>query len=824
MNCALRINSYLCSRFEIFLYETNIKKQTKDISFMKYQQRNKLNMKKLMILALVAVLAMGNIEAKEKMIVWQNPTTEYGSNYGDGYFYPCIEILKVELKDNETNLYFHISYRSDYPDCRFRFSGGMFLKADGKMFPLVSADGLALDTDMQTGKDGTLDAVFHFKPLPLTVKKFDWIEGEFNGAAKYLGIRSAEDYPTQLFDSYWRNEKTGNWDIAFFNDFVIYDCRFWDYKNISDNEMTVSNGNDELKIVTGKEKNGKRTIQIGDKSELYSRITGRFLPDYPTKDTRTDFVDINYKTDVVTLVGWVKDMPEQLKGNKVFTIHTNDIVLDDQMTFSCDLDSIGRFMVKMPIPNTTDFSCDWERCFLRTMFEPGKTYFMLYDYKEGKRLFMGEDARLQNELFRFPLDWKQIRMEQGMDEDRFVDSVDSLLKAQYQYIDDLCAAHPTLSTRFEKYRKGHTLSQQARTFGQARFAVPEHKLSERSAKYAYDNFWTRMEKPYSLHQNTRTFIRDYLEDAIANRNNSVSLLDYIDEIAENEDELAHLYQYKAWVDSVETAVIAEPDMEKKQKIVEEANVSHDGLIKKIDPIFARSNVIQFAQEKLLSQTLDNQILALDSLGADEFIKDITIAYMAFNQIDHGRRPLSDKMMERVKSMIKNQMAFQYVFHQNETYLALEKKEFDRASLHSNDDVKGISEGEALLKKLVEPYKGKLVLIDVWGTWCGPCKAAMANSKEEYERLAPYDMVFLYLANNSPQDSWENVIKEYGVTGDNVVHYNLPAQQQDAIERFLKVQAFPTYKLVDKEGNILDINADPRDLNAFEEFLKRVLEK
>ena len=131
----------------------------------------------------------------------------------------------------------------------------------------------------------------------------------------------------------------------------------------------------------------------------------------------------------------------------------------------------------------------------------------------------------------------------------------------------------------------------------------------------------------------------------------------------------------------------------------------------------------------------------------------------------------------------------------------------------------MSDGEKILRKLVEPYKGKIVLIDVWGTWCSPCRQALSYSKELYNRMAQYDIVFLYLANRSDDESWKNVIKEYNVTGDNVVHYNLPTEQQTAIERFLGVDRYPTYKLIDRNGNILGVNADPRDLNALENLLK-----
>ncbi|MDO4202014.1 MAG: thioredoxin family protein [Bacteroidales bacterium] len=81
-----------------------------------------------------------------------------------------------------------------------------------------------------------------------------------------------------------------------------------------------------------------------------------------------------------------------------------------------------------------------------------------------------------------------------------------------------------------------------------------------------------------------------------------------------------------------------------------------------------------------------------------------------------------------------------------------------------------------------------VLLDIWGTWCAPCKEALSHSTEEYARLKDYDIEFLYLANQSPQESWENVIKEYNMSGPNVAHYNLPEEQQSAIERHLDVHS------------------------------------
>ncbi|MBP5713731.1 MAG: redoxin domain-containing protein [Prevotella sp.] len=791
-------------------------------------------MKKLLLSTVMLAFVAMTGQAKE--VVWDQPTIEYGTSNGDGFFNLALDVTKVELKDNETVVYITAQQRSDYPDFWFRFAEDTYLKVGEQRFTVTSADGIELGKQEQSHKDGKRDMAFHFPPLPKDTKAFDFIEGDGQGAFQIKGIKPVEERWKQIFPSYWRNDQ-GDWKIAFFEDCAIYDCKFWDYKQCNVNQKTgeaeivMTNGNEALKVVIGKDKKGQRQIQIGSEKKVYSMITGRFLPDYPTKDTREGFVDTGYKEDTVTVIGWIKDMPEHYKQLKTFDFGYTDLFTDKQQSVSADLDEQGRFTVKIPIANSTGFYIDWRRCFIRTMFEPGKTYFMLYDFKEGRRFVMGEDCRLQNELFKYPLDWKTIDLYDGVESagkggeelfEPYITSVDSLLKAQYANIDALCEQHPTLSTRFNFYRKGNTLAQQARAFGQARFRGKGMQLSDHARRYAYDTFWTKMEKPYTLHRDLGGFLRDYIDDASSARNAvfAYSLRDNYKEFASNDEELALLTRWAKWIDEVSPLVEAEPTIEAKIRKSKELDSLNADLVKEVDKIVNAPKASKIVSGGMLINTLKQHVLTLDSLGANPFIKDVYLGRQALDHLDHERMSLLPYVMDTLRTMIHNPICMAMIEKQNDYYLAIENREFDKLVLKSSDNLADLSEGEALLKKLVEPYKGKFVLLDIWGTWCGPCKEALSHSTEEYARLKDYDIQYLYLANRSPQDSWENVIKEYNVSGPNVAHYNLPGEQQEAIERHLNVHSWPTYKLFNRDGNLLDLNVDPRDL----ENLARLLDQ
>ena len=772
--------------------------------------------KKSTIITILLALVVTTGWAQQK--VWDNVVTGHTN-------VPYFKVTKVAIYDDRTEVFLRLEVPQQMAGESVPLATKPMLTADGKSYAVKGATVISLTEPYIIPAGGKVDFSLIFEPIPENTYMISVAEPNL---WSITNVHDADSQPTGIADTYWRNEATGDWLIGFAKQHVIYNNKVWDIVGHTEKKdaytLTLYDG---TAIRVGKMKNGLRQIAIGkNKAIVCSPITGAALPDYPTKDIRKGFVDNGYNPkDSVTIIGWLKDMPEEARRQGGdFKVDVTNFLVDEEETTYTKMDSLGRFTLKMPLLNSSEVFIDWDRSHQRSMLEPGKTYFYLSDFMTGQTLWMGDDVRVQNELFKYPLDWKSIRMEDSdKDFDKYIASVDSLLKAQSAIIDQLCEEHPTLSTRFNTFRKGNTLWQQARDFGQSRFRGPNFQLPDNARHYAYDYFWTKMEKPYTLHSGLSGFLRDYLDDAADARNAvfSYNIRDNYKDFASNDEELALLTRWKKWIDESTAIIEAEPTAEAKERKSHELDSLNADQIKEVDKIVQSPRASKIIHGGLLVNTLKQHQLTLDSLRADPFIKDVWLTRQALSHIDHDRTSLLPNIVDTLKAMIGNPDCIAMIEKQNDQYLAIENREFDKLVLKSSDNLADLSEGEALLKKILEPYKGKFVLLDIWGTWCGPCKEALSHSTEEYARLKDYDIQYLYLANESPQTSWENVIKEYNVSGPNVAHYNLPREQQAAIEHHLGVHAWPTYKLFNRDGELLDLKVSAFDLEGLAGLLEQL---
>ena len=106
-------------------------------------------------------------------------------------------------------------------------------------------------------------------------------------------------------------------------------------------------------------------------------------------------------------------------------------------------------------------------------------------------------------------------------------------------------------------------------------------------------------------------------------------------------------------------------------------------------------------------------------------------------------------------------------------------------------------GEELFAALIAPYRGKVVLVDFWETWCSPCRIAMQQMIPLKKELAGKDIGYLYLATEGSSDkkAWKNLIE--AVPG---YHILLSLRQGRSLSSLLGISGVPTFIIVDRQGN------------------------
>jgi thiol-disulfide isomerase/thioredoxin len=96
------------------------------------------------------------------------------------------------------------------------------------------------------------------------------------------------------------------------------------------------------------------------------------------------------------------------------------------------------------------------------------------------------------------------------------------------------------------------------------------------------------------------------------------------------------------------------------------------------------------------------------------------------------------------------------------------------------------------------FRGKYVYIDVWATWCGPCRHEIPYLKKLDEDYKDAQIVFLRLSVDQDKAKWEKMVKEQSMSG-----VQLHIGQNSSFQQAYKIEGIPHFILLDREGRIID---------------------
>ena len=125
------------------------------------------------------------------------------------------------------------------------------------------------------------------------------------------------------------------------------------------------------------------------------------------------------------------------------------------------------------------------------------------------------------------------------------------------------------------------------------------------------------------------------------------------------------------------------------------------------------------------------------------------------------------------------------------------------------------------KVKLSDYRGKVLFINFWATWCATCKVEMPSMEKLYQRFREYDFEMLTISVDKDLSLITPFVKEYGLTFPVLLDPDSKLAKQD-----YKTTGVPETFVVDKNGIIVHKAIGPRDwandetMEAFAQLIQR----
>jgi peroxiredoxin len=116
------------------------------------------------------------------------------------------------------------------------------------------------------------------------------------------------------------------------------------------------------------------------------------------------------------------------------------------------------------------------------------------------------------------------------------------------------------------------------------------------------------------------------------------------------------------------------------------------------------------------------------------------------------------------------------------------------------------------------FKGKIVYLDIWASWCGPCRSELPHAKILASEMKDKGVVFLNVSVDENEEVWKNFIKENDMEG---IHLISKGNFESQITHLYNARGIPHYIIIGTAGEIVDIDAK-RPSNGAQQELEKLL--
>jgi thiol-disulfide isomerase/thioredoxin len=803
-------------------------------------------------------------------------------------------INKIELRDDATVLFCHVV---NPPKSWFQISSDNYLLPVGTKDTLhvISAEGITLNEHYTMTSSGNVDFKLFYPKVPSSVKYLDFSgPGDETWSIYDIQIKPRKHeskIPEELTGNWFRKDNA-QWEVSLMKSMAVYNSKVWEYGKYRRKKgiLTLKNGKNSIKLYTKTEDSG--SIRIGESPEKLAGYTN--APDETAIPVdNEDFKEPVFKRDTAVYCGIIKNFCKRYP-RRTGIIYVNDILSGGRIPYTYKINEDGYYEAKIPMTNPQEVivKSPLGGSQMNVFLEPGKKTFEMID-KSGKqkRLYMGDNARINSDLIR-------IKTIDSFSFPEMIDKITDFSPEQYllfcenSFIKD--------QNKLKEYAEKSRISNKA------------YKLLDMQQNYrfainalSYQSYFTGAYRTKNKIPNTQRDIPvkpatpdknyySFLTKELVNNPFGVMVSDYgsfisrlkileilpptvpkpytLPEIAADIEKSGiklttqerDLVQKMAELDIPETKKMENDFQEKygkqffeflqkyknnkgqvfrdqgfqfteeEKNLLEARKEFDEHPLMQRKKAFLTENRDQISQFNNNHQSLINGLL-LEKLSDERKEKleklfeiksglavEIMSAQDIVQQIQRDMLPLTDQTLKIKLDKFTMPFICDYLKIKNDEM----KVKVDANKLLPKD-IKGAvirkvpkTSSDKVFDAIVSNYKGKVVFVDFWATWCGPCRAGIERIKPLKEELSKENIAFVYISNqSSPEEIYNNMVA--GIKGD---HFRLTTDEFNVLADRFKISGIPHYMLVGKDGRIINEHLMYYDNSVLKNLLLRYVKE
>ena len=678
----------------------------------------------------------------------------------------------------------------------------------GKRYKQTDLRGLPKAPKTVQGENKPIKYENIFPPIPPDTKVINILADDINGgSAFWVGVwlcpRTTvftEQLSTmQGIKGNWYNRVDGGkWQLGIYEKKVFWNDVFWNFKvnKCVGNSATIELSNPKTKKLTVNVtliSDSSITLSMnGNKYEFSKKINLNSVD-------QSKFYNLFALNDSLTVSGYYDVAHPRILQDAALIVP--DIISDKPLIYPIKINKDGTFHVKIPFVHTcqlmfsNQFGTQDALSEIPFIAEPGNHIILTYRNEDEKNVvFGGDNEHLNNEMQAFRFVNQHFIAENAFNYiiSQGWDKFKNWRTEKYEKLKNgygLWKTNHTISAKMDAfmqiYFKYAFVSDLTKGLTRTATAPKEVDFIPTAADTIfynnpeglfvaeYANFFTalKMCQNRASFQLTTNQIITYLKENSAPTVSEINLLQTTDsitkEFVKNKDKLE---VFKRFITDNRA---------------------------KLDSIYRKYNLEILNLRNIVAKEAKQKYALPTGLG-----NDIMVAKEFGNILSKEEVALDEKQITDLKTHCKNQNLIRLVMLRNvELSKRLELQKM--AKLPKGVNVCTLPEDtKNLMATILQKYKGKVVYVDFWATWCGPCKAEFPSSEQRKAEFKGKDVVFVYVTgNSSPENVWRKMIMT--LPGE---HYRLSDIQWKSIGDDQKLTTIPRYILADETGKIVLDNA------------------